>query len=245
MGYLRKALSISTLGLSNLVLEDETKQPVKSTPTRARKRSKVKAKAQAKARPGRPRGEHGTTGAKPRAAAKAKASSKAKASAKATTAARSKAASKSKASAGARTASRSRAAGSGRTAKAPAAKAKSSLAGRPRGAPTQPRAPEPPPRPEPAATAAAARTAATGSGVSLALERISALHEHGALTDREFAAAKARILGTSQPEGATEAGPRAFPSIEANVAAARRIDSYAGGDREPSVSTPPGAPGGI
>ncbi len=81
-----------------------------------------------------------------------------------------------------------------------------------------------------------------GNGVSIALERIATLHEHGALTDREFAAAKARILGSAAAGGPEAAS--AFPAIEANVAAARRIDGYANPDREPSV-TRPGAPGGI
>lgn len=82
-----------------------------------------------------------------------------------------------------------------------------------------------------------------GNGVSLALERITTLHEHGALTDREFAAAKARILGTASTLGAPEAPATAFPSIEANVAAARRIEGYADREREPSPARP-GAPGG-
>lgn len=41
------------------------------------------------------------------------------------------------------------------------------------------------------------RASATGAGPSTAdqLAQLSALHEHGALTDGEFAAAKARLLG--------------------------------------------------
>ncbi len=125
----------------------------------------------------------------------------------------------------------------------PVAQAKPPAAERPES--LRPAEPELQSRPETAPVSATARTGALGNGVSLALERIATLHEHGALTDREFAAAKARILGTAaSAAGAPEAPATAFPSIEANVAAARRIDGYANPEREPSA-TPPGAPGGI
>ena len=100
------------------------------------------------------------------------------------------------------------------------------------------------PRPEAAPASSTARTGAVGNGVSLALERIATLHEHGALTDREFAAAKARILGTASTAGGPDATATTFPAIEANVAAARRIDGYADPDREPPAVRP-GAPGVI
>ncbi len=234
MGYIRKALSIGTLGLSNLVLEDESKQPAKSTRARSRprKRTKAKAKTQLKTSASRSEGEHKTASAKPRPArAKPKAASRAT---KAT--------------------SRTRAAGA-RTAKAPAARtsavrasaarAKPVLAGRPEQSSVQPPKPEAQPKPDMAPTSTTARSGATGNGVAIALERISALHEHGALTDREFAAAKTRILGTSPTPGSPEASSATFPAIEANVAAARRIGGYPDPDREPSATTMPGAPGRI
>jgi hypothetical protein len=75
--------------------------------------------------------------------------------------------------------------------------------------------------------------------VAIALDRITKLHEHGALTDREFAAAKARILGTSPPPDSPQPGSTAFPAIEANVAAARRLADYA----EPNRDSPAPASG--
>ena len=270
MGYLRKALSISTLGLSNLVLDDELQEAVKSPQTRPRprKRAKPKAKARAKAGAGRSQNEQKTTRAKPRPArARPTATSKRKTAsrkrtaatpaakaagkrvtarkANATKAAAAKtAAAKTSArrpSAARKPAARKQAAAGKPAVSTPAARAKAPLAERP--APVQAREPDLQPRAETAAASTTARTGAVGNGVSLALERIATLHEHGALTDREFAAAKARILGTAGA-AAPEAASAAFPSIEANVAAARRIDGYANPDREPSV-TRPGAPGGI
>ncbi len=291
MGYLRKALSISTLGLSNLVLDDESKETMKVTGARPRPRTRTKAKAKARATTGAAHGKRRGARAKarpakakarparaePKAAVKrkaltskrtatttgAKASARTAKAAKATTAktpagntrvkaARPTKAASTRASAAKATAGRSAAsAAAGRkpaarkqtgrtsapTAEAPAAKSPHA-AGPDQ---LQPLMPDLPPRPEASTTE---RTGAVGSGVSLALERIVTLHEHGALTDGEFAAAKARILGTASTAGAPDATATAFPAIEANVAAARRIDGYANPDREPSGARP-GAPGGI
>lgn len=274
MGYLRKALSIGTLGLSNLVLDDESQEAVKSPQTRARprKRAKPKAKARAKAGAGRSRDEHKTARAKPRparakptAATKRKTASRkrtgatpaAKASAKRVTARKANAtkAAAAKTAAARTSARRPSAAGkpaarkpaaSTPTARKPAASTPGARARAPfteRPAPAQAPEPDLQPTAQTAGASTTARASAIGNGVSTALERIATLHEHGALTDREFAAAKARILGTAPPGGGPEAA-NAFPAIEANVAAARRIDGYADPDREPSV-TRPGAPGGI
>lgn len=290
MGYLRKALSISTLGLSNLVLDDEPKQPVRATRARARprKRAKPKATARAKAGNGRTRAKAGTSPSRsepkaaratktarakpPPARARAGASAKRQASARTRTGATSAAKAPGKRStarranatkataaktAAAKTSTRRTTGGSASAARKPAARkptARRQVPSTPAAQAKQPLAgpPQPVQRPqsdlqtEPATAAASttARTGALGNGVSLALERITTLHEHGALTEREFAAAKARILGTVSTVGAPEAPATAFPSIEANVAAARRIDGYADRDREPSPARP-GAPGDI
>jgi hypothetical protein len=59
--------------------------------------------------------------------------------------------------------------------------------------------------------------------VVLALERIAKLRREGTLSEQEFLAAKARILGTSPASPTREAAAASFPAIEANVAAARRL----------------------
>jgi hypothetical protein len=238
MGYIRKALSIGTLGLSNLVLEDESKQSARPTQTRPRprKRTKAKAKTRVKASASRSQGEHRTATAKQRPA-RAKPKAGARTRPTKTSAAKTPAA---------KTPAAKTPAAKTPAAKTPAARAKSPLAARPEPGSVQPPKPRLGPNPEAPPTATTtARAGATGNGVAIALERIATLHEHGALTDREFAAAKARILGTSSTPGGPEAASATFPAIEANVAAARRIDGYADPDREPSATTTPGAPGGI
>jgi hypothetical protein len=204
MGYIRKALSITTLGLSNLVLDDDSKPAASATKTRSRppKRPKTTAKAKtARARAGtsRPVGENTTERPKSRSAR-----------------------AKPKAAAGRRPATTAR----------PKAK-RPRVAQAKRVAAPQPRA-EAQPKAEAAAASTAVRPGAPTSGVAIALDRLAKLHDHGALTDREFAAAKGRILGTGPPE----ADSAAFPAIEANVAAARRLAGYAEPDREPSAPTP-------
>ena len=206
MGYIRKALSITTLGLSNLVLEDDSKPPVRSRQKArpARKRANTKAKAQPTASARRSARKRKVATAKPRpVSAKPK-----------------------KSSAGKRATSRP-------TATRTTARAKS-----PRATRAQPAASQQPRAQAPAQTAAAStatRPSAPSGGVAIALDRIAKLHEHGALTDREFVAAKSRILGTTPPSEAQETGSGAFPSIEANVAAARRLAAQAEPERHPSV----------
>jgi hypothetical protein len=89
-------------------------------------------------------------------------------------------------------------------------------------------------RPRPRTTRRATPRAA---GTTHELERLADLHGSDALTDEEFAAAKAKILGTSPVAPPTRREPAAFPSIEANIATARHLADLAGNDRGPSVST--------
>ena len=265
MGYLRKALSISTLGLSNLVLDEESKPPVtsatKGSATRKRAKAKPKAKARAKATASAPAGKRTLARGKARPArAKANATSAkakpAQATAKAagaTTSARRRTAVKRPTA----TRSASTRTGSTRTAATRAAakprratRAKPLTPQRPvaQAAPTaQAATPAQVTTPAPAVAqapgaATAARPGAPTSGVAIALDRIAKLHKHGALSEREFEAAKARILGTSPPPAAPEPASATFPAIEANVAAARRLDGYVNPDRE-AAGTRPGAPG--
>jgi hypothetical protein len=69
------------------------------------------------------------------------------------------------------------------------------------------------------------------------LERLADLYGRDALTDEEFAAAKAKILGTSPTPPEAHREPAAFPAIEANIASARNLADLAGNDRGPSVAT--------
>jgi hypothetical protein len=88
-----------------------------------------------------------------------------------------------------------------------------------------------------ARTSTAAKTIGSANGTANALERIAKLHRQGALTIEEFAAAKARILGTSQTPNASATGSATYPAVEANVAAARHLADLAGDDRGASVAT--------
>jgi FtsZ-interacting cell division protein ZipA len=203
MGIIRKALFITTLGLSDLVLEDDSKRTATAVQKkRAQKRPKAKASAK------RPK----------RAVARAKSQPEAKTRPKRT---------KPK---GAR--------------KPPAARAKPRAAvrsktasahqPRPHAAPAaaQPKA-QTPAQPK-AQTPAQPRAHAPASGTIIALERIAKLHAQGALSDHEFAAAKARILGTAPGATAPAPGeaPTTFPAIQANVAAARRLGERGDPDRD-------------
>lgn len=51
------------------------------------------------------------------------------------------------------------------------------------------------PAPAPPAPAPAPATAASSDSAAAELERLAQLHQSGALTDEEFAAAKAKVLG--------------------------------------------------
>jgi hypothetical protein len=195
MGIIRKALFITTLGLSDLVLEDDSKRTATAVQKkRAQKRPKAKASAK------RPK----------RAVARAKSQPEAKTRPKRT---------KPK---GAR--------------KPPAARAKPRAAVRSKTASAH----QPKPHTAPAAaqpkaqTPAQPRAHAPASGTIIALERIAKLHAQGALSDHEFAAAKARILGTAPGATAPAPGeaPTTFPAIQANVAAARRLGERGDPDRD-------------
>lgn len=81
-----------------------------------------------------------------------------------------------------------------------------------------------------------AQTAASSNGTAKELERLATLHGEGALTNEEFAAGKAKILGTSLSPTASGTEPAKFPAVEANVAAARNLADLA--DHHPSPSIP-------
>jgi hypothetical protein len=92
-------------------------------------------------------------------------------------------------------------------------------------------------------TSRAARTSTVpkpvgaGNGTTNELERLADLHRRGALTSEEFAAAKAKILGTSVASHGSDRGPAAFPAVEANVAAARHLADLPVQDGSASVAT--------
>src|SRR5271168_4218484 len=95
-----------------------------------------------------------------------------------------------------------------------------------------------PVRPEPQAlrTSAPATALAPGDATINELERLADLHSRGALTNEEFAVAKAKILGTSLTPREPDRDDAAFPAVEANVAAARRLADLAALD-DASVTT--------
>jgi hypothetical protein len=197
MGYIRKALSITTLGLSGLVLDDDSKRTAK-TDTRSGRPQKPKPKVKARAK------APSATAARPKSRP---------------TRAKPKAVSK-----GAR--------------RSPAARAKPPAA-------AQPKPGSSPKQKSQAAPQPTAAKAPPSSGTVIALERIAKLHTLGALTDQEFAAAKARVLGTAPAAPATGAAHAAFPAIEANVAAARRLEGLTEPDRDGSETTVTGGDRGI
>jgi len=95
-------------------------------------------------------------------------------------------------------------------------------------------------RPKPQAARRPKRQAArtsTVNGTAKELERLADLQGRGALTDEEFAAAKAKILGTGLASLASGRGPATFPAVEANVAAARDLADLAVHDHGASVPT--------
>jgi Short C-terminal domain len=93
------------------------------------------------------------------------------------------------------------------------------------------------PKPRAARTSTVAQTVASGDGTTNELERLADLHVRGALTDEEFAAAKAKILGTSVTPDGSDRGPATFQAVEANVAAARHLADSAVHDRGASGAT--------
>jgi hypothetical protein len=96
---------------------------------------------------------------------------------------------------------------------------------------------EPAPVTAMAPVAASAQAPVAGGGTIDGLERLADLHARGALTGAEFAAAKAKILGTAAPPPASESEPAAFPAIEANVAAARHLADLGGYRPNPSLAS--------
>jgi hypothetical protein len=93
------------------------------------------------------------------------------------------------------------------------------------------------PKPRAARTSTVAQTVASGDGTTNELERLADLHVRGALSDEEFAAAKAKILGTSVTPDGSDRGPATFQAVEANVTAARNLADSAVHDRGASVAT--------
>lgn len=160
MGIVRKALFISTAGLSDIVLGEE---PRKRTPAKA-------------------------------AQSKAVAQTKAKTMSKATKAA---------------------GAGKKKTARRPART----------GAKKQTSATT---MAAPATTMAAPAARPDGIGDQLAM--IAEMRNRGDLSASEFQIAKAKILGISPVSGEPDFSSAAFPAVEANVAAARRLNDMAAGD---------------
>jgi Short C-terminal domain len=93
------------------------------------------------------------------------------------------------------------------------------------------------PKPQAARTSTIAPIVGAGNGTTNELERLADLHGRGSLTDEEFAAAKAKILGTSLTPDTSDGGPATFQAIEASVGAARHLADLAGHDRGASVTT--------
>ena len=91
-------------------------------------------------------------------------------------------------------------------------------------------------KPQAARRSTVAPIVGSGNGTTNELERLADLHVRGALTDEEFAAAKAKILGTSLTPHESDRDPATFPAVEANVAAARHLADLAAHD-DASVTT--------
>jgi hypothetical protein len=94
-------------------------------------------------------------------------------------------------------------------------------------------------RSKPKSARTGARAKASANGTAGELEMLAKLHNERALTDVEFAAGKAKILGISQPPREPGEQPaRIVPpyhAVEANVTAARQLDGLAGRER-PAVA---------
>jgi len=85
-------------------------------------------------------------------------------------------------------------------------------------------------KPRAARTPTVAPIVGAGNGTTDELERLADLHVRGALSDEEFAAAKAKLLGTSPMREESRREPATFPAVEANVAAARHLADLAAHD---------------
>jgi Short C-terminal domain len=93
------------------------------------------------------------------------------------------------------------------------------------------------PKPQAARTSAVAPIVGSGNGTTNELERLADLHERGALTDEEFAAAKAKILETSLTPHGSDRSTATFQAVDASVAAARHLAELAAHDPGASVTT--------
>jgi hypothetical protein len=94
-------------------------------------------------------------------------------------------------------------------------------------------------RAKPRAARASAKAPAR-NGTATELERLADLQKQGLLTSEEFAAGKAKILGTSPAPAPPSSPPPAQPSyraVEANVTAARHLSGLAGEDRAASIAS--------
>jgi hypothetical protein len=93
------------------------------------------------------------------------------------------------------------------------------------------------PKPQAARKSTVAPIVGAGNGTTNELERLADLRVRGALTDEEFGAAKAKILGTSLTPHGSDRDPATFQAIEANVASARHLADLAAHDPGASVTT--------
>jgi Short C-terminal domain len=126
----------------------------------------------------------------------------------------------------------------------------------------------PTPKPRSVRAKTAAKQARPANGTTSELERLAKLHAGGALSSEEFAAAKARILGTGPGASPGETGtaaatpperpvfsrpttpppasstpsrpPGTFQAVEANVAAARHLPDLGGHEGDRGVPVPTG-----
>jgi hypothetical protein len=89
-------------------------------------------------------------------------------------------------------------------------------------------------KPQTARASKPAPATPTGNGTIQELERLADLHRRGELSDLEYAAAKATLLGTSLVQKPAEPAPAPaapFPAVGANIAAARHLADLASSDR--------------
>jgi multidrug resistance efflux pump len=122
--------------------------------------------------------------------------------------------------------------------KAPAAK-RARTQKQPKATPAKPK---PKRRAKPRAARASAKAPAR-NGTATELERLADLQKQGLLTSEEFAAAKAKLLGTSPTPAPPsnpppiQPSPPSYRAVEANVTAARHLSGLAGGDRAASSAS--------
>jgi hypothetical protein len=85
---------------------------------------------------------------------------------------------------------------------------------------------------------AKAKATAARNGTADEIERVAKLHGDGVLSSEEFAAAKAKILGTSAIPS-TAAEPGRAPSTYPPAGVARDLAHLADGERAPSIERAP------